>query len=115
MGHSTQGSVVYAGVDTTTGELFAISEWMLKTTNKSDESNTQHVIKQIGSLEQEINHLHKLHHPNLVHYLNMKYLQDGETIVIYILQEFVVSLNCERIQCKMSIAGSTFLALKNIL
>ncbi|XP_029040075.2 eIF-2-alpha kinase GCN2 isoform X2 [Osmia bicornis bicornis] len=94
MGHSTQGSVVYAGVDTTTGELFAISEWMLKTTNKSNESNTQHVIKQIGSLEQEINHLHKLHHPNLVHYLNMKYLQDGETIVIYILQEFVVGTSC---------------------
>ncbi|XP_071876601.1 eukaryotic translation initiation factor 2 alpha kinase Gcn2 isoform X2 [Bombus fervidus] len=92
MGHSTKGSVVYAGVDMTTGELFAISEWTLKVNNKIEENNIQHIMKQVGSLEQEVNHLHKLHHPNLVHYLNMKYLQEEDDVLIYVLQEFVLDL-----------------------
>ncbi|XP_076633537.1 eukaryotic translation initiation factor 2 alpha kinase Gcn2 isoform X1 [Colletes latitarsis] len=94
MGHSTKGSVVYAGVDMTTGELFAITEWTFKINNTVDENNTQNITKQIGSLEQEINHLHKLHHPNLVHYLNMKYLEDGDAALIYVLQEFVIGTSC---------------------
>ncbi|XP_076173712.1 eukaryotic translation initiation factor 2 alpha kinase Gcn2 isoform X2 [Ptiloglossa arizonensis] len=94
MGHSTKGSVVYAGVDMTTGELFAISEWTFKINNNIDENNMQHITKQIGSLEQEINHLHKLHHPNLVHYLNMKYLEDEDVALIYVLQEFVIGTSC---------------------
>ncbi|XP_043271459.1 eIF-2-alpha kinase GCN2 [Venturia canescens] len=99
LGHSTKGSIVYAGVDMTTGELLAISEWSLKcgTTGTSLEGETtdlQHSMKQIGSIEQELNHLHKLHHPNIVHYLNMKYLQNKDSIIIYILQEFVVGTTC---------------------
>ncbi|CAK9814660.1 eIF-2-alpha kinase GCN2 [Anthophora quadrimaculata] len=94
MGHSNKGSVVYAGVDMTTGELFAISEWTLKINNKIEENSAQHIMKQVGSLEQEVNHLHKLHNSNLVHYVNMKYLQDGDTVIIYVLQEFVVGTSC---------------------
>lgn len=90
MGHSTKGSIVYASVDMTTGELFVISEWTFKVNNKTEENNIQHIMKQVGSLEQELNHLHKLHHPNLVHYLSMKYLQEEENVLIYVLQEFVV-------------------------
>ena len=30
IGHSVHGSTVYAGIDTTSGELVAISEWVLK-------------------------------------------------------------------------------------
>ncbi|XP_043791915.1 eIF-2-alpha kinase GCN2 isoform X2 [Apis laboriosa] len=82
------------GVDMTTGELFAISEWILKMNNKIDENNIQHIMKQVGSLEQEVNHLHKLHHPNLVHYLNMKYLQEEDDVLIYVLQEFVIGSSC---------------------
>lgn len=96
LGHSGKGSVVYAGVDMTTGELLAITEWTLKCNNdltENETTNLQHYLKQIASLEQELNHLHKLHHVNLVHYLNMKYMQDNNNIIIYILQEFVVSLN----------------------
>lgn len=89
MGHSNKGSVVYTGVDMTTGELFAIHEWTLRV-NNGVENSIQQITKQIGSLEQEINHLNKLHHPNLVQYLNMKYLQDEDSVVIYVLQEFVV-------------------------
>ncbi|XP_076664602.1 eukaryotic translation initiation factor 2 alpha kinase Gcn2 isoform X4 [Andrena cerasifolii] len=89
MGHSNKGSVVYAGVDMATGELFAISEWTLKVHNRFDDNSIQQITKQIGSLEQEVNHLNKLHHPNLVHYVNMKYLHDGDDMLIYVLQEFV--------------------------
>ncbi|XP_050579843.1 eIF-2-alpha kinase GCN2 isoform X2 [Bombus affinis] len=99
MGHSTKGSVVYAGVDMTTGELFAISEWTLKVNNKIEENNIQHIMKQVGSLEQEVNHLHKLHHPNLVHYLNMKYLQEEDDVLIYVLQEFVLDLQDFLLMC----------------
>ncbi|XP_070151406.1 eIF-2-alpha kinase GCN2 isoform X2 [Polyergus mexicanus] len=100
LGHSAKGSVVYAGVDMTTGELLAITEWMLKCTVSNECDSTQetidihHVMKQIASLEQELNHLYKLHHQNLVHYLNMKYLQNNNNVVIYILQEFVVGTTC---------------------
>ena len=96
LGHSTKGSIVYAGVDETTGELLAITEWMLKCAMTNGCSTQEvaidihHAMKQIASLEQELNHLYKLHHPNLVHYLNMKYLQNNNNVVIYVLQEFVV-------------------------
>lgn len=96
LGHSSKGSIVYAGLDMTSGELLAVTEWTLKYGLQSekqgirDTADLQYAMKQIGSLEQELNHLHKLHHPNLVHYLNMRYLQDNNNIIIYILQEFVV-------------------------
>lgn len=99
LGHSAKGSVVYAGVDMTTGELLAITEWTLKCAVSNENYPIQeaidihHAMKQIASLEQELNHLYKLHHPNLVHYLNIKYLQNNNNVVIYILQEFVVCKN----------------------
>lgn len=95
LGHSMKDSVVYAGVDMTTGELLAITEWTLKCSMANGGCATQeaidihHAMKQIASLEQELNHLYRLHHPNLVHYLNMKYLQNNNNVVIYVLQEFV--------------------------
>lgn len=100
LGHSAKGSVVYAGVDETTGELLAITEWTLKCAMTNGGCSTQeaidihHAMKQIASLEQELNHLYKLHHPNLVHYLNMKYLQNNNNVVIFVLQEFVVGTTC---------------------
>lgn len=95
LGHSTKGSVVYAGVDETTGELLAITEWTLKCAmangcSTQEAIDIHHAMKQIASLEQEMNHLYRLHHPNLVHYLNMKYLQNNNNVMIYVLQEFVV-------------------------
>ncbi|KAI4502781.1 hypothetical protein M0802_001825 [Mischocyttarus mexicanus] len=100
LGHSNKGSIVYAGLDITSGELLVVTEWTLKygthkeKHEKRDIADLQYAMKQISSLEQELNHLHKLHHPNLVHYLNMKYVQDNNNIVIYILQEFVVGTSC---------------------
>ncbi|XP_031785554.1 eIF-2-alpha kinase GCN2 [Nasonia vitripennis] len=99
LGHSAKGSVVYAGVDIITGELLAITEWTLKCGSidnheNGELTNLQHSMKQIASIEQELNHLYRLHHPNLVQYLNMKYIQDKDNIIIYTLQEFVVGTTC---------------------
>ncbi|XP_057337358.1 eIF-2-alpha kinase GCN2-like [Microplitis mediator] len=100
LGHSVKGSAVYAGVDIVTVEHLAVTEWTLKCSSPSDENsesenfNLQQLIKQVGSIEQELNHLKKLYHPNLVHYLDMKYLQNEDSIVVYILQEFVVGTTC---------------------
>lgn len=106
LGHSAKGSIVYAGVDMTTGELLAVTEWTLKCTaanecySAQEAIDIQHAMKQMASLEQELNHLYKLHHSNLVHYLNMKYLQNNNSLVIYILQEFVVcNYTCLCIYC----------------
>lgn len=98
LGHSAKGSVVYAGVDMTTGELLAVTEWTLRCTvanecySNEEAINIHYAMKQIASLEQELNHLYKLHHPNLVHYLNIKYSQSNNNLIIYILQEFVVCM-----------------------
>lgn len=105
---------MYAGLDTTTGELLAISEWSVKllpgqgqalspriqsTAKKKVESPTHAVVahydlsmclKQIASIEQEMSFLMKLNHANLVHYVNMKYVQENDTLVVYLLQEFVL-------------------------
>ncbi|XP_015183399.1 PREDICTED: eukaryotic translation initiation factor 2-alpha kinase 4 isoform X2 [Polistes dominula] len=100
LGHNNKGSTTYAGLDMTSGELVVVTEWTLKygthkeKQEKRDITDLSYGMKQISSLEQELNHLHKLHHPNLVHYLNMKYVQDNNNIIIYILQEFVVGTSC---------------------
>lgn len=97
LGHSSKGSVVYGGVDMITGELLAITEWTMKcgSANGVETIDMPYIMKAIASLEQELNHLYKLHHPNLVHYLNMKYVNDvqNNSIVIFILQEFVVCIH----------------------
>lgn len=101
LGHSSKGSNVYAGVDKITGELLAITEWSLKcgTTCSNEKINNgtpdlQHSLKQIGSIEQELNHLQRLQHPNLVRYYNLKNIQVDDKIIIYIVQEFVVGTTC---------------------
>lgn len=100
LGHSSKGSVVYVGLDTNTGELFAIAEWSLGygtmegVQEASETTELQHCVKQIAIIEQELNHLSRLNHPNLVHYRNMKHIQDKGSVVIYVLQEFVIGTTC---------------------
>lgn len=42
LGHSTRGSVTYAGVDMATGEMVAIIEWSFKLKPKNTENVTCH-------------------------------------------------------------------------
>jgi translation initiation factor 2-alpha kinase 4 len=41
---------------------------------------------QVSSIEQEFNYLQKLKHDNLIQYISMKYVQEKECLVIYIVQ-----------------------------
>ncbi|XP_071450666.1 eIF-2-alpha kinase GCN2 isoform X2 [Hetaerina americana] len=117
LGHGQRGSIVYSAVDITTGELLAVVEWTLRCSKSSvhqpkvnnshlkkspisyarnDENLQQDManyLKQITSIEQELNFLMKLNHPNLVHYINMKYIQEKDCLVILILEEFVIGTN----------------------
>ncbi|XP_053597079.1 eIF-2-alpha kinase GCN2 [Microplitis demolitor] len=104
LGHSAKGSIIYAGVDIVTVEHLAVTEWPFKFSpreernSESDTLDLQQLMKQVGSIEQELYHLQKLDHPNLVHYLNIKYLQNKNSVVVYILQEFVVGTTCSFFQ-----------------
>ncbi|KAH0562864.1 eIF-2-alpha kinase GCN2-like isoform X1 [Cotesia glomerata] len=104
LGHSAKGSIIYAGVDMMTVEHLAVTEWLLRYASpgeKKSESevlNLQQLMKQVVIIEQELHHLQKLDHPNLAHYLNIKYLQNKDSIVVYILQEFVVGTTCSFFQ-----------------
>ncbi|XP_066996679.1 eIF-2-alpha kinase GCN2 [Anabrus simplex] len=102
LGHSQRGCVVYSGMDMTTGELLAITEWSIKckiplvkkvSFHDTEPSDFANYMKQVSSIEQELNYLQKLRHPNLIHYLGMKYTQEKDNLIIYILQEFVCGTN----------------------
>lgn len=43
-------------------------------------------LNQVNSIEQELLSLIRLHHPNLVHYLAIKYQQDPGKITVYVSQ-----------------------------
>ncbi|KAK4885013.1 hypothetical protein RN001_001284 [Aquatica leii] len=91
--HVNEGYVTYYnGLDIETGELLAVGEWIIPLKNLNDVQ----IQRQVASIEQEMNYLVKLKHYNIVHYLNMKnqFHQSQNKIVVNILQEFVMGLNC---------------------
>ncbi|XP_060076346.1 eIF-2-alpha kinase GCN2-like [Ylistrum balloti] len=104
MGHSHNGSAVYAGIDTQTGDLVAVVEWVLKwhnsgrhqvTMNKDNDKDISQYTKQVMSIEQEMNSLIHLHHPNLIHYLSFKYQKEADKITIYVLMEYCTGLSMD--------------------
>ncbi|OWF52320.1 Eukaryotic translation initiation factor 2-alpha kinase 4 [Mizuhopecten yessoensis] len=105
LGHSRNGSTVYAGIDVRTGELVAVVEWVLKwhnsgrrkltTTTKDEDKDINHYTKQVMSIEQEVNSLIHLHHPNLIHYLSFKYQKEADRIIVYVLMEYCTGLSMD--------------------
>ncbi|XP_022239338.1 eIF-2-alpha kinase GCN2-like [Limulus polyphemus] len=99
LGHSPRGCVVFVGMDTNTGELLTITEWVIKWRHlgrkpTSVEMEVFHkeasaYLKQISSIEQEFGSLIRLCHRNLVHYLGLKYVLEKDKIVIHVLQQHV--------------------------
>ncbi|XP_077285683.1 eukaryotic translation initiation factor 2 alpha kinase Gcn2 isoform X2 [Arctopsyche grandis] len=114
LGHSERGCVVYGGLDAATGELLAVVEWIIELQSNPGNisplkqrlkrgNSPKHMLvsnydlstcmRQIASVEQELSFLMKLHHSNLVHYLNIKYTNENNTLMVYLLQEFVLGGN----------------------
>ncbi|XP_017783992.1 PREDICTED: eIF-2-alpha kinase GCN2 [Nicrophorus vespilloides] len=87
--HSDRKCIIYSGMDNKTGQLYILSEWKLP-------ANCD---KQISSIEQELNYLVKLKHPNLARYLNSFHEKDAleSKSVLHILQDFVFGLNCSQL------------------
>ncbi|XP_064621826.1 eIF-2-alpha kinase GCN2-like isoform X2 [Lineus longissimus] len=105
LGHSARGSTVYAGMDTETGELVSIAEWVLQwrhvgrkmgVDDKEEyEKEASKYLKQVNNIEQELCSLLKLDQKNLLNYLSMKWVHDGGRIIIYVLKEFAGGGNLE--------------------
>ncbi|WAR18478.1 E2AK4-like protein [Mya arenaria] len=98
LGHGLHGSTVYAGIDTNTGELVAISEWVLKWRHAAKKAGSSGRVegdtegegysKQVANIEREMFSLLKLNHRNLLHYLAFKYIEEPGKITIYALMEY---------------------------
>ncbi|XP_055957482.1 eIF-2-alpha kinase GCN2-like isoform X1 [Patella vulgata] len=96
LGHSENGSTVYAGLDTASGDVVAVTEWLLKWRHIAKkkreiieldlEGNTY--MKQVCSIEQEMMSLIKLRHKNLLHYLGMKSNREPGVITVHVLTEY---------------------------
>ena len=121
IGQNQLGGRVYAGALASNGRLIAISEWIfpLQTKystgdhnkdifekrvkskkvafNASDDSKHDETIlmKQLTSIDQEMNSLQKLNHPNLVSYLGMSQSKSlgGKGLKVSIFEEFVRGMN----------------------
>ncbi|XP_033626734.1 eIF-2-alpha kinase GCN2-like isoform X1 [Asterias rubens] len=96
MGCSDKGSNIYVGMDSQTGELVSIREWLIKWKQgkgrkplPDEEKAGENCIKQLGAVEQELLSLIKLEHPNLVHYLAMRHTQGKEAVHVELLMEFI--------------------------
>lgn len=74
-------------IDKKTGETLLLSEWVIHPKNNTE---LNQVLRQLSSIEQELNYLTKLKHYNLSHYLCLKYEQfpDGK-VTVHILKEFI--------------------------
>ncbi|KAH3854167.1 hypothetical protein DPMN_096706, partial [Dreissena polymorpha] len=105
LGHGLHGSTVYVGLDTKSGELVAISEWVLKwrkarkasTKPAEDQRDTERdeYMKQVLSIEREMCGLLKLNHRHLLHYLAFTYKEEVGKINIYVLIEYSGGQNLE--------------------
>lgn len=91
LGHIRDSCTVYGALDTDSGEMLSVIEWLLNSETEADFLYSQ---KQVASLEQEFNYLVKLKHHNLVHYLNIKHeiVLSEKKIILQMLQEFVLGM-----------------------
>ncbi|KAG5896432.1 hypothetical protein JTB14_022511 [Gonioctena quinquepunctata] len=102
--HSANNHVTFSGIDTESGDLVTLSEW-----NFQDVVDLQHLQKQIGSIEQELNYLTRLKHPNLGSYISIKYQVKENNIAVYLLQEFILGSNCSALLSQSIKLDSGFL------
>ena len=120
IGQNKLGGRVYAGALASNGKLIAISEWIFPLQTKYSTDNnkdifekrarskkvaftapddTRHdetiLMKQLTSIDQEMNSLQKLNHPNLISYLGMSQSKSlgGNGLKVLLFQEFVRGMN----------------------
>ncbi|XP_066249145.1 eIF-2-alpha kinase GCN2 isoform X1 [Euwallacea similis] len=89
--HSEPFNITFTGIDKDSGELVEVSEWNLEAKNL----DSNQLLRNVASIEQELNYLTKLRHLNLANYLGLRYgAIDGDKVVIHVLKEFVRGSSC---------------------
>ncbi|XP_074036650.1 eukaryotic translation initiation factor 2 alpha kinase Gcn2 isoform X2 [Leptinotarsa decemlineata] len=78
----------FQGIDMESGQVLFVSAWIFQ--NIKD---IQQVKKQMNSIEQELNYLTTLKHPNLTRYFGIKHQVFKNSVTVYLLEEFVSGLN----------------------
>eukprot|EP00092_Neocalanus_flemingeri_P000288 GFUD01000308.1.p1 GENE.GFUD01000308.1~~GFUD01000308.1.p1 ORF type:complete len:1589 (+),score=464.17 GFUD01000308.1:43-4809(+) len=102
LGRNMLDQLSYCGFCVDSGQILAISRWVLENQLpkgrkvKFSDQTESNVLKQLMGLEQEMNSLQKLNHPNLVRYSGLNYNQIKGGIEVYICQEYVsgIDLSC---------------------
>jgi len=103
LGRNSLDQLSYCGFCVDSGQMLALSRWLLESQSqknnkkvKFSDQTESNVLKQLTGLEQEMNSLQKLSHPNLVRYCGLSYNQIKGGIEVIISQEYVpgIDLSC---------------------
>ncbi|CAK8677764.1 unnamed protein product [Clavelina lepadiformis] len=101
LGRGAGGSMVYAGMDSSSGELVAVHYWNITSPARkmiltdAERAKLDKYLKTISTVEQELQSLVKLSHNNIVAYLSMKTTHCEDCIEINILQEYVKGISLQ--------------------
>jgi len=102
LGRNSLDQLAYCGFCVDSGQMLVISRWILEDQSqknkkvKFSDQTESNVLKQLTGLEQEMNSLQKLNHPNLVRYCGLDFNQIKGGIEVLVSQEFVsgIDLSC---------------------
>ena len=105
LGRNSLGQKTRVGFSVSSGRILAVSEWQFSLGVQRGKKiqfvdlSESNISKQLLSLEQEMNSLVKLKHPNLVPYYGFNSSQSSKSLDVFISQEFVAGVD---VSCYLS-------------
>lgn len=95
LGHSLKGCINYSGIDLTTGQLYYITEWIVRNSHLEAKYLTPDTV--IDLVESKINDVTKLRHKNLIFYECVMCAKKKDHLQIFIVQEFLQGISLSSI------------------
>lgn len=115
LGHSKRGCVVYAGMDSETGQLLYITEWTVKYSqleskctincHQANKCNGHSIDDIVQCIEKEVAHLAQLRHRSLIAYECVLCMKKREGVIIYLAQDFVQGSSLSSISSSLGWSG----------
>lgn len=107
-GHSQKGCISFSGIDSETGQLLYITEWNIKYAqleskcpiyckNESNKCGAHTTEEIITCIERELSQLSQIKHKNLVSYEAVVCLRRKESVIVYLVQDFVLGTSVNSI------------------